>query len=91
MAIAMFIIWNLKGIISAFKGNNGNWQVDEVAKFVMVILLVFMTVKEANRTHEWRIFTDWMFAIFVFGLFFMAKMEDVIDKMTNWFGQKKKE
>jgi len=75
---AYFLVTNIKGIFGALKGKDGKWSVEEIAKAVIIGIIIYMVYIEANRLTEWHVFSDVSFMTFVAGLFFLAKMEAVV-------------
>lgn len=90
LLVIYFIIRNLGGFNEALKGSNGKWQMDEIAKLVILALTVFAFSVEATRSHEWRFFSDTVFLLLLFVLIMMAKMEPVLDKFNEFIEKWKK-
>ncbi len=80
----------LKGhsIINAFKGVDGKFQVEEIAKLVILVMVVFAFYRDATREHEWRFFDGTDFVILLIALFSMAGLDKVVDMVNIWRGGK---
>lgn len=76
---------NTRQILQAFKGSDNRYSVEEVSKGVIIGILLYMVAKEAHRAHEWRLFSDWMYGVFIAGLLVMAKMEGLIKTLKAMF------
>ena len=80
----------LKGhsIINAFKGEDGKFQIEEIAKLVILIMVVFAFWRDATRVHEWRFFDGTDFVILLIALFSLAGLDKVVDMVNVWKGGK---
>ena len=67
-----------KSVFEAFKGEDGRLSVGEFGKAVVIGILIYMTHENGTRTHEWTLFSDMVFGIFVVGLFFIAELKDAV-------------
>ncbi len=81
----------LKGhsIINAFKGEDGKFQIEEIAKLVILIMVVFAFWRDATRAHEWRFFDGTDFVILLIALFSLAGLDKVVDMVNVWKGGNK--
>jgi uncharacterized membrane protein SirB2 len=93
--LLLLVLKEVGAIIKAIKGNNGVWQIDEVSKIFIYILLYRMVEADRVRTHEWMIFPLSLYILLIFAVLTMAKLESVIDKfiefVKTWKGGSKNE
>lgn len=45
-------------VFTPLAGGNGKVQMDELAKYVVIVSFVFSSYIEGSRKHEWHIFSD---------------------------------
>ncbi len=84
--VASIVVLKGSSIINAFKGDDGKFQVEEIAKLVILIMVVFAFYRDATRAHEWRFFDGTDFVILLIALFSMAGLDKVVDMVNVWKG-----
>lgn len=86
----VFIIYNIKGFIEAFKGPDGKWSLSEVSKVIIIGILLYMVNKDGNRDHDWTYYSDAVYFVFLGGLFAMAELKEIVKLISAMMGKNKK-
>ena len=89
IGILAILAANVKGIIDGFKGEDGKWDVAEISKLVIIGIIIYMVSKDANRTHEWRFFSNNIYYAFILGLFALAELKEIVKMIYQIFAGKK--
>lgn len=85
LGLIAFILFNIKGFIKGFQDHDGRWSVSDISKVVIIGLIIYMVNKDANRTHEWRYFSDPVYFSFILGLFALAELKDIVKLIHEMF------
>lgn len=72
-------------IFTPLAGGNGKVQMDELAKGIVLTVLVLASYVDGNRTHEWPYFSDSFYAILLAGVFGIAAIKPATEVLTNYF------
>lgn len=81
----------LELIFNPLAGGNGKVQMDELAKGVVLIILILASYKDGNRVHEWSYFSDSFYAILLAGVFGIAAIKPASSVLTSYFTKTKPE
>lgn len=76
-------------IFEPLAGGNGHIQMDELAKGIVLGILILATYKDGSRLHEWPYFSDAFYAILLAGVFGIAAIKPATDVLTSYFNKKK--
>lgn len=76
-------------IFEPLAGGNGHIQMDELAKGIVLGILILATYRDGNRIHEWTYFSDAFYAILLAGVFGIAAIKPATDVLTSYFNKKK--
>lgn len=66
-----------KYIFDPLAGGNGKIQMDELAKGVVVAIIIWAVQRDGYRTHEWAYFNDAFYAALIAGLFAIAAIKPI--------------
>jgi len=72
-----------KFIFDPLAGGNGKIQMDEMAKGVVIGIIIWAVQRDGYRTHEWAYFTDTFYAALLAGLFAIAAIKPVASVMKH--------
>jgi hypothetical protein len=78
--ILIITIIEVKALLLGFKGGNGMYQVDEISKASLIILLYYMVIIEGNKTNvEHMVYPLTLYILLIFAVLMMAKLEKAIE------------
>ena len=83
LGIGVFILVNFKGLVKGLKGNDDEWNMSDIAKGMIIAMLWYILVKDGNRDHEWRYFTESIYFILMLGLFGLAQLKEIISDVVK--------
>lgn len=91
MAAFFLILWKGKELYTYFllqplRGGNGVVQMDEFAKYVLVLLLAYMIYQE-GQTPE-TVYDTGVFVIMVVGIFLIAGVKEFAKVLDHYFTRK---
>lgn len=81
MALVSF---NVRGIVAAFKGGNGHWQLDEVSKITLLLAVIFMLWTNGTHEHDWKHFSTELIILLLIVQIVQAKMDVVLEYFNNY-------
>ena len=64
-------------IFTPLAGGNGKIQMDELAKGIVLAILIWAVHRDGYRTHEWTYFTDAFYAALLAAIFAIASIKPV--------------
>lgn len=80
--VIMVIVYRKKILWEPLSGGNGHVHMDELAKFVIIALLVYTVYVEANRENlERPVFTDTFYLLLLGGVFSIAAIKPYTEYM----------
>lgn len=82
------LLWNLRGLIAALKGENKRWDMADIAQMVVLGLTIYIIIKEGNRQTEARLYSDFTVGILLGGVLILAKLEKALEFVLKLRGQK---
>lgn len=75
-------------IFTPLAGGNGKVQMDELAKGIVLVVLILAAYKDGNRTHEWSYFSDSFYAILLAAVCGIASIKPATEVLNNYFNKK---
>lgn len=85
----VIVLMNIKGILEGFKGKDGKWSVNEFSKLSIILFLGYIVYVEGSREEEWHKYDSMVFLGFIFGLFALAELKDIIALIADIMGDRK--
>lgn len=78
--LVVTVLWHRKKLLwEPLAGGNGHVQMDELAKFVIIGLLIFSVYVEATRENlDKQVFTDTFYLILLGGVFSIASIKPMM-------------
>lgn len=71
-------------IFTPLAGGNGKIQMDELAKGVLIAILLWSVNRDGYRVHEWTFFSDAYYAALIAGLFAIAAIKPAASILKNY-------
>jgi hypothetical protein len=75
-------------IFTPLAGGNGKVQMDELAKGIVLVVLILASYKDGTRTHEWQYFSDSFYAILLAAVCGIASIKPAAQVLNNYFTKK---
>lgn len=80
-----------KYVFTPLAGGNGKIQMDELAKGIIMAILIWAVQRDGYRGHEWAYFSDVFYATLLAGIFAIAAIKPVTSVLNTRYNGKSKQ